>query len=99
MKNWIEIEKKEEGEKLLRLKIIFSDEQIKDIQIGGDFFIYPEDFIDSMENFLKKIEINKFDKLLVDLREFIELNYAELIGISAETIAIAIFEAKNNDGF
>lgn len=76
--------------KLLRLKIDFDkkNNKINSIRIAGDFFVYPEEAISSIEDFFKEKIIsidlqNKFN-------EFINENNIQIIGFSSSDLMKAI---------
>jgi hypothetical protein len=51
-------------EKLLKVSIEKEGDIIKNIKISGDFFIYPEEALDELEEFIKNKSINDLkDKL------------------------------------
>lgn len=90
-------ESKKSGEKLVNVSAEIESGIVKKIIISGDFFIHPEDSIDTIQNFLTGININGLSKeiLKTDLDKFILENGIEMIGISSETLveALASFAA------
>ncbi|MFH0874372.1 MAG: lipoate protein ligase C-terminal domain-containing protein [archaeon] len=83
---------KKPGMKLLKLSLEEERGIIKKIAIKGDFFIYSEESIEKIEEFLvgKKISEN----LATQLNDFFKKNKIECVGISAEVIAEGILSAK-----
>jgi hypothetical protein len=86
------------GGKLVRIKAELDDDKnIRSIQLLGDFFIYPEEFVSDIETFLKGADADSVDMLLVtDLNRLIEGKKAELIGVTPEAIIRAFKAAVNN---
>ena len=76
---------------LLRIDIDFDENKIKDIKITGDFFFFPEEKIEELENVLKGIEASK-EKITEKIKNFYEENEIEA-SITPEDIANAIMKA------
>lgn len=81
---------------LIRVKVFLEDNKIKDITIEGDFFIYPEDKIWELEEYLKGTPIDensikeKVDEIMKDV-EFVGSNLSDLY----EVIINAVRGVKN----
>ncbi|MGQ4832806.1 MAG: lipoate protein ligase C-terminal domain-containing protein [Candidatus Asgardarchaeia archaeon] len=90
----IRFDYKPKGEKLLRFKIDYDETNnfIKKINIFGDFFIHPEDEIESIE---KAISNEKFvpEKLREKLEKLIRERDIQLVGISIDGIVEGITKA------
>jgi effector-binding domain-containing protein len=86
-KNIKKIDYKVENGKLIRLQVIIEQEIIKFIKIYGDFFIYPETGIFSIENFLLNKEIAEIDK---QLTFFLKEKNIKIIGFSPLDLQIAL---------
>lgn len=86
--------KKVSGGKLLRIHIEGSNNKIQHIAITGDFFLHPEEALNSIE---KSLEGMTFDTSVNDYAEDIaEVLYqteANFVGVSAQDIAETIYEA------
>jgi len=81
---------KVEGGKLLRVKVDYNTESalIEDVQVHGDFFIYPEEFVDDIEQLLVNLDQNDSEQsIAAALQRLIEDEDADLIGITPESIA------------
>ena len=77
--------------KLIRIRVKFKNDKIEEIRITGDFYIYPEDSIEILEEQLKGAKIENVDKMIKDI-----LEGAEYIGIDAESLGKAVKEAWIN---
>ncbi|MBU0757061.1 MAG: hypothetical protein KKF44_03270 [Nanoarchaeota archaeon] len=80
---------KKPGQKLIKLRLEYEDNLIKNIQIKGDFFMYPEEGIEDLEKELIGKEIDT-KELIAFIDEFFEKNDVTPYGISSEGIAEAI---------
>ena len=83
---------KVEGGKLLRVKVDYNTESmlIEDVQMHGDFFIYPEEFIDDIEQLLVNLDQKDSEQsIAAALQRLIEDENADLIGVTPESIARA----------
>ena len=81
------IEKKIPGGKYIKISISISDGIIDDLAITGDFFIYPEEFIDSLETIIIG-EISVPYDISLKMKDYYD-NYdgpVEFIGISFDDI-------------
>ena len=85
------IEIKRTGEKLLRLYLREHEGLIADIIISGDFFIMPEEGIDSIESSLRGAPIDA-DHLGKVLAERINRDKIDFVGITEDTIISAIMQ-------
>ena len=81
--------------KLLKIFLTYENNKIESIQISGDFFAYPEEAIQLLEDFLKMTPINK-DDLLDKITTFIEDHNVQFIGISGESITEAIMRCVHD---
>ncbi len=87
------------GGKLLRVKVEYNPENmlIEDVQVHGDFFIYPEEFIDDIEQLLVNLDQKDSEQsITAALQRLIEDESADLIGITPESIARAFKTAISN---
>ena len=85
--------------KLLKILLDYDENNnsITNVKITGDFFIYPEEAIETMENELKNISLTQND-LLNRINNVIEKNNIQFIGLSAEglTTGILMCVSKND---
>jgi len=91
--------KKVESGKLLRIKVDFDPENalINDVELQGDFFIHPEDFVDDIEQLLVNLDQKDSEEsITAALDRLVEDERAELIGVTTTAIAKAFKEALNN---
>jgi len=77
--------------KLLKISLTYSKKNntINQIRIMGDFFAYPEEAIEVLEDKLKNTVLAK-DKLLERINFVIKENNFEFIGLDAEGLAQGI---------
>ncbi|MGC9122727.1 MAG: lipoate protein ligase C-terminal domain-containing protein [Thermoplasmata archaeon] len=81
---------------LIRVKVFVENNTIKDITMEGDFFIYPEDKIWELEEYLKSTPIDeniikeKVNEIMKDA-EFVGSNLSDFY----EVIINAVRGAKN----
>ncbi len=78
--------------KLLEIRIEF-DDSIKSIKILGDFFIYPSDGLEKIEDALIGLTLDK-DTIENAVKNIMHKQKIESIGIDPESIAFAIIEAS-----
>ncbi len=73
--------------KLLRVKVDY-DDIIRHVSITGDFFLHPEEGIEKIESALFGLNANDGEEKITSIiKEVIEENNIELIGVDAEAIA------------
>lgn len=77
--------------KLLKISLIYDkkNKSIDKISIMGDFFAYPEEAIETMENELKNVPLEK-SHLLKKINHVIQKNNVEFIGLDAEGLTTGI---------
>ena len=77
--------------KLLKISLIYDkkNRSIDKINIMGDFFAYPEESIETMEDELKNISLDK-KSLLDKINKVIKKNNIEFIGLDAEGLTTGI---------
>jgi hypothetical protein len=77
--------------KLLKINLEYDENtnNIETIRITGDFFAYPEETIDIMEEELKSIKIEK-TVLFEKIRSIIDDHKIEFIGLNAEGLTQGI---------
>ena len=82
--------------KLLKIFLEFDETKniIKKINITGDFFAYPEEAIETLENELINTLINKTN-LFEKIKEVIKKNRIEFIGLNAEGLTEGILRCLN----
>ncbi len=76
------------GGKLIRVRVEFQGNRIKEIKITGDFFLHPEDKIEDIENGLKNVPIDGVRKKLDEM-----LRDTEYLGFTLDTLVQAVEEA------
>jgi len=75
------------GGKLLRIDLEMENNIIQDIKITGDFFIYPEEGILSIENSLRGVDKNQVVKAL---KKSLSPGKIKIIGFDISDIERAI---------
>ena len=88
------------GGKLVRVKVSIEENtgELKSVQVLGDFFLHPEDFVTEIEALLKGSLDEEEEKIAVRLDELIKGGNAQLIGVDAEAIARCFRLAAKNAG-
>ncbi len=76
---------------LLRIDVEVQENKIKDIKITGDFFFFPEEKIEELEEVLKGAEASE-EKIAEIIEKFYKENEIEA-SISPKDIAAAIMRA------
>jgi lipoate-protein ligase A len=67
---------------------------IKKIKITGDFFLHPEDALETIEkNILGLGKDASAEAIASRINEIVEANDVQMIGISTESLALVIREA------
>ena len=56
--------KKIKGGKTVKLDVVIDDGKIRDIVISGDFFVYPQEALEELENKLKGCSLNEAKSIL-----------------------------------
>jgi hypothetical protein len=81
--------------KLLKISLEYNEKNniIKEIQITGDFFAYPEEAIERMEAELKNTLFER-SHLLKKIRSIIHENNIQFIGVDAEGLTQGILMCK-----
>ena len=87
------------GGKLVRMKVDFNPESrlIEDVQMQGDFFIHPEEFVEDIEQLLVNLDQKDSEEsIAAALSRLIEDEGAEVVGVTPEYIAKAFRAALAN---
>ena len=81
--------------KLLKIFLEFNEKNnsIENINITGDFFAYPEEAIETMENELKNMILER-EHLLKKIQSIIKEHNIEFIGLHAEGLTDGILMCK-----
>ena len=91
----MEGEFKEPLNKLVRAEIVADNSTIRGVKITGDFFIYPEDFLEEIERCLKGVKLGEGlkEEAKIRIKALTKGSNAQLVGISPEGIAEAVARA------
>ena len=88
-------EYKVKGGKLIKVALEVEGDVIKSAKIYGDFFLYPEDAIELIEQALKGVRLDSdFERIIT---EAVKRSGAELLGFSVNDIAAAVRLAFHNN--
>lgn len=79
--------------KLIKVFLDFNG-RINSIKILGDFFVYPETWIEELEKELAGTELNR-ETVGKKIIAFADNNKADLFGITPEALCEAIMRCKN----
>ncbi len=79
--------KRIKGGKTLKIDLKTRNNYIEDIVISGDFFAYPEEVIDLIEEELRGKHLSEVDTIINKYRDRVEL-----IGLTFDDIRILIHE-------
>lgn len=83
------------GGKLVKVKLWVTSERIDRVTILGDFFLHPEETIETIETSLVGLEFDA-DTLLNAIVDVMRRSEATLIGAAAEDLIKAIMMAWNS---
>lgn len=90
-------EYKVEGGKLVKAQVVTEKNKIQKVKITGDFFIYPEEFLEELEDTLvgSMLDEPSLTKLIEDVAE---KRNATLLGVSPKDFAKCIVMAGKSNG-
>lgn len=77
---------------LIRVKAKVESGNLREIQIAGDFFMYPEDELWKLERFLIGTEVSR-DRILSKIKTFYKRSDIATPGVTPEDFAEAIVRA------
>ena len=78
------------GGKLVRVKVDLNTEEgfVENVQMHGDFFIHPEEFVEDIEQLLVNLDQKDSEEsITAALARLVEEQGAELVGITPGMIA------------
>ena len=87
------------GGKLVRVKVDLNPEKgfVENVQMQGDFFIHPEEFVEDIEQLLVNLDHKDSEEsITVALGRLVEEQGAELVGVTPELIARTFKTALGN---
>ncbi len=76
------------GGKLLKAQVDYDGKTVKKAKLSGDFFIYPEETIERLEERLKGAKLSEVSGIVES-----ELSAARLYGVDPASIVKAVKEA------
>ncbi len=80
--------------KLLKVLLEHDGKTVKSVRLTGDFFLYPEEALEKIEQSLAGSGLEK-DALVQKINAAVSAGGVELFGISPEAIADAILMARD----
>lgn len=83
------------GGKMIKVRVHLEDEVIKNVTITGDFFIYPEEAIEHLEEELRGQRITSADFVKL-VSHFLAKMKAEIAGATADDFALTLKRALNS---
>ena len=83
--------------KLIKISLDYNSDQINKINIDGDFFLYPEEGRENLENALAGTRLEKTE-LIKKIESIIADKKIEVHGFSPEQLSEAILLAVQNSG-
>ena len=84
---------KVKGGKLVRVEATF-DTHLSEVTITGDFFLYPEEALEEIENTLKGAPLPlEREKLVAQIEKVVADNHATLVGFSPVDLVTVLEEA------
>jgi len=90
-------EYKVEGGKLVKVQVTTEGNRIRKVKITGDFFLYPEEFLEELEEALvgSRLDESSLTKLIEDA---VEKRKATFLGVSPKDFARCIVMAGESNG-
>ncbi len=67
------------GGKLIRMRVRYSGDVLREVRINGDFFLHPEEALEKLEESLKDRSLKEAVEII---REFCQ--HVEMAGVSSE---------------
>lgn len=90
------VEYKVKDGKLIRVQLTRENDEIEEIKITGDFFLYPEEVIEDLEKRLTGHPLREGD-LKTTVKSILEKRDATLMGASSEDLVRCILMAGGKD--
>ncbi|MBI5225956.1 hypothetical protein HY994_01810 [Candidatus Micrarchaeota archaeon] len=84
------------SQKMLKISLEHDGAQVQSVKIHGDFFLYPEGAILTLETALQGVSLDK-EKLETAISSNLARNGAEAFGFNAPDLADAILLASKNE--
>ncbi|OPY31958.1 MAG: hypothetical protein A4E32_01566 [Methanomassiliicoccales archaeon PtaU1.Bin124] len=84
--SWAAAERKVPGGKLIRLKVECKDGSVAQAMIEGDFFLYPEEGLASLERALVNVRPSDVQEVTARLERTVQAGRMELIGFAVKDV-------------
>lgn len=86
------------GGKLVRVSFDLVNDRLTNVQVSGDFFLYPEEALEPITHALDGLHVTSSrDELIAAISQEIGPD-VDLVGFSPEAIAIAVERGIQNHG-
>jgi lipoate---protein ligase len=72
--------------KLVRVDVELADDKISNVKITGDFFLFPENVIDFIEDYFIGLKELDYEQIKNELYFILKQHNAQLVGISIDDI-------------
>ncbi|NLI73587.1 MAG: hypothetical protein GX369_02275 [Euryarchaeota archaeon] len=86
----MQVERKVPGGKLVQM----TSDSKGSIHLTGDFFLHPEDELNSLEEFLTLLPSDNNINIVELIREYIEMRNICMIGLRPEDLAELLFKVR-----
>ncbi len=86
------------GGKLVTVTFDVRDHHLKNVQVSGDFFLYPEEALEDIRMALEGIPDDESAQAIMARIDKAMPEDAEMVGFSAQAIAIAVERGLGRDG-
>lgn len=83
--------------KLVVVDLERENDRLRNVQISGDFFLYPDDALDALTASLEGAFADQGENVYRDLVAAAVPSGTEMVGFSPEAIAIAVVRAQQAD--
>lgn len=91
-------EYKTPGGKLVAVDLEVVDDELRDVMVSGDFFLYPEEALTAITASLEGLSVELSEAEIAEQVRMAMPREAELLGSSPEAIGAAVRRALAGDG-
>lgn len=91
-------EYKTPGGKLVAVDLEVDDDELRDVMVSGDFFLYPEEALTAITASLEGLSVELSEAEIAEQVRMAMPREAELLGSSPEAIGAAVRRALAGDG-
>jgi lipoate---protein ligase len=86
------------GGKLVTVDFDVSDHHLKNVQVSGDFFLYPEEALEDIRAALEGIPESETAQAIIARIDRAVPEDAQMVGFSPQAVAIAVERGLGRDG-